>query len=244
MNAKKLCALLLTLVMILALCACGAEDTSASEAPAGNAAEPATTEEKSFEIKLAGIKNDEDSASIAMQVFADEVNSNSDTLTVKVYTNSVLGGLNDLLSGMTNGTVDMMYNTLTSYPWVKGAEAFNVVAAPFLWDDNAELEAFLQTEEAEEWFESAAQTSGVRCVIAAGELSPRELTANVPVENDEDFKGLKNPHSRIRHRAGDYEEAGCPAYSYSFRRSVHGSTAGYCGCSGKRLGHRLQLQPL
>lgn len=191
MNAKKLCALLLTLVMILALCACGAEDTSASEAPAGNAAEPATTEEKSFEIKLAGIKNDEDPASIAMQVFADEVNSNSDTLTVKVYTNSVLGGLNDLLSGMTNGTVDMMYNTLTSYPWVKGAEAFNVVAAPFLWDDNAELEAFLQAEEAQEWFESAAQTSGVRCVIAAGELSPRELTANVPVENAEDFKGLK-----------------------------------------------------
>lgn len=158
---------------------------------AGASGDCYAAEEETFDLKLAGIKSDDDPASMAMQVFADEVNNNSDTISVQIYTNSVLGGVNDLLSGMTDGTVDMMYNTLSCYPWVSGAERFNAVAAPFLWDDNDQLEAFLQSDEAQEWFQSAAEESGVRCLIAAGALPPRELTANKPVASAADFAGLK-----------------------------------------------------
>lgn len=166
-------------------------DAEANETPADSSEASNVTEEKSIELKFAGIKTDDHPSSIAMRVFEEEVEKNSDTLTVEVYTNGALGQLNDLLSGMTDGSVDMMYNTLTCYPWVAGAEAFNVVAAPFLWNDNDELEAFLQTDEVQGWFENAANESGVRCVAAAGELLPRELTANKPVYSAEDFKGLK-----------------------------------------------------
>lgn len=194
---KKIIAMLLAVVMVVALCACGqAAAPAATSAPAAeenSAAEeaPAKTEDQKIEIKIAGIKSDEDPASIAMQVFADEVNANSDTVSVKVYTNSVLGGANDLLSGMTDGTVEMFYNTLSCYPWLAGAERFTAISAPFLWDDNAELEAFLDTDEVKGWFDDAAAQSGVRCLIAAGELVPRELTSNKPVYSAEDFKGLK-----------------------------------------------------
>ena len=172
----------------LLLTACGGNSGGAPASGQQNA--PEEKEEK-IEIRIAGIKSDDDPASAAMQAFADEVNANSDTLSVKIFTNSVLGGVNDLLSGMTDGTVDMMYNTLSCYPWVQGAEVFNVVSAPFMWNDNAQLEAFLQTEGARGWFEDAAQQSGVRCVVAAGELPPRELTANTPVTGAADFNGLK-----------------------------------------------------
>lgn len=185
---KKVTALCMALCLSLLLSACGGGKAPSSDQTGG---EPAGAQEEKIEIKLAGIKSDDDPASLAMQAFADEVNANSDTLSVKVYTNSVLGGMNDLLSGMTDGTVDMMYNTLSCYPWVSGAEVFNVVSAPFMWDDNEELERFLATDEVQGWFESAAEASGVRCVVAAGELPPRELTANKPVYSAADFSGLK-----------------------------------------------------
>lgn len=188
---KKLTALICALLCVCLLAGCGNSAAPAEESGNTAPAEEKAPEEKKIQIKLAGIKADEDPASIAMQVFADAVNANSDTLSVKVYTNSVLGGANDLLSGMTDGTIDMFYNTLSCYPWVAGAERFTAVSAPFLWDDNDELEAFLQTEEAVKWFEDAANSSGVRCVIAAGELAPRELTSNKPVASAADFKNLK-----------------------------------------------------
>lgn len=188
---KRLFTVLCIVLCVCLLAACGQSNPPAQPAGDGPAAEPQQTAEKSFEIKLAGIKTDEDPASVAMQVFADEVNSNSDSLSVKIYTNSVLGGVNDLLSGMTDGTVDMMYNTLSCYAWLSGAEVFNAITAPFLWNDNDELEAFLQTGEAQSWFETAAGTSGVRCIIAAGALPPRELTSNKPVASAADFAGLK-----------------------------------------------------
>lgn len=189
----------LTIALSIVLCAslmagCGQSTASSGSQPsaAGSGASTASAvEEKTLTLKLAGIKSDDDPASKAMQVFADEVNNNSDTLTVNVYTNSVLGGANDLLSGMTDGTIDLFYNTLSCYPWVAGAERFTAISAPFLWEDNDELEAFLLTEEAQSWFDDAAEQSGVRCLIAAGELAPRELTANRPIAGAEDFKGLK-----------------------------------------------------
>lgn len=193
---KRLTTLLCLILCMAMLVGCGASQPAAQapaeEAPAEEApAEAPAVEEKKIELVYAGIKTDEDPASIAMNVFKEEVEKNSDSITVKVYTNGALGQLNDLLSGMTDGTIDMMHNTLTCYPWVAGAEAFNVVAAPFLFSDNAELEAFLATEEVQGWFETIAEDSGVRCIMAAGELMPRQLTANKPIESAADFKGLK-----------------------------------------------------
>lgn len=196
---KKITSVISIILCLCVLAACGgnpAPSGTSTPAPAQQTPDqsPSTApeaEEETFTLKIAGIKSDEDPASKAMQVFADEVNNNSDTMSVKVYTNSVLGGANDLLSGMTDGSIELFYNTLSCYPWLSGAEKFTAVSAPFLWNDNQELEAFLNTDEAKAWFEDAAEQSGVRCLIAAGELPPRELTANKPIENAEDFKGLK-----------------------------------------------------
>ncbi|MEQ2457323.1 TRAP transporter substrate-binding protein [Flavonifractor hominis] len=162
---------------------------SACGAPGGA---PSGGEEATFHLKLAGIKSEDDPATQAMKVFAEEVNANSGgSITVEVYPNSVLGTSNDLLSGMTDGTVEMMYNTLSCYAWMSGAERFNAVSAPFIWQDNDELQAFLDSEACQTWFEEAADTSGVRCLMARGELPPRQLTANRPVASAEDFVGLK-----------------------------------------------------
>jgi len=151
-------------------------------------------EEKTFNLKLAGIKNDEDPASKGMELFAELVNKNSNgTITVKTYTNSVLGNLNDLLSAMIDGTVDMLYNTISCYAWLSGAGSreFAIVSAPFLWKDNKELQAFLVSPSVEKWIEESAASTGVRVLIVNGELLPRQLSANRAVRNADDFEGLK-----------------------------------------------------
>lgn len=148
--------------------------------------------EKTFTLKLAGIKNDEDPASKAMELFAEIVNRESNgTIIVKTYTNSVLGNLNDLLSGMIDGTVDMMYNTISCYAWISDLRWLNIAFAPFIWKDNNELQAFLDSPVVQELFEKGATSSGVRVLIANGELVPRQLSANRAIRNADDFKGLK-----------------------------------------------------
>lgn len=176
---RRVISTLLVLILFLSLVACGQSVAQ-------------TTAEKTFTLKLAGIKNDTDPASLAMELFAEKVNKDSNgTITVKTYTNSALGNLNDLLSGMINGTVDMLYNTLSCYSWLSSAKQFNITSAPFLWKDNQELQSFIDSPDVQKWIEDSATSSGVRVLIANGELIPRQLTANKAIKNADDFKGLK-----------------------------------------------------
>jgi len=148
--------------------------------------------EKTFNLKLAGIKNDADPASKAMELFAEKVKKDSNgTITVDAYPNSVLGNLNDLLSGMIDGTVEMMYNTVSCYSWISDLRWLNITSAPFIWKDNNELQAFLDSPDVQELLEKGATSSGVRLLIANGELIPRQLSANRAIKNADDFKGLK-----------------------------------------------------
>ena len=127
-----------------------------------------------------------------MNRFAEILAEDPDlNISVTTYPNSVLGSSNDMLSGMPTGLTDLFYNTLSCYPWLEGAQKFNAVTAPFLWDSQEEFQAFLDSDTAQQWFEEAAQATGVRVLAARGELPPRQLTANVPVENADDFAGLK-----------------------------------------------------
>jgi len=152
----------------------------------------AQTAQKSFTLKLAGIKTAEDPASQAMELFAKEVNGNaSANIKVATYPNSVLGNLNDMLSGMSIRTTDILYNTFSCYAWLDAAKRFAIISAPFLWKNNQEMQAFLDSDVAQQWMEEAATKSGVRVLAAQGELPPRQLTSNKPVYSAADFKGLK-----------------------------------------------------
>lgn len=189
MKRKISLLLIIALLATVLISACGSSNTNQSGSSSN---ENGTTTEKEFKLKLAGIKTEDDPATLAMKHFAEIVNNNAEAkIKVEVYPNSVLGSTNDMLSGMTNGITDMFYNTLSCYCWLDGAKKFNAVAAPFIWDDHEELQAFLDSETGQAWFEEAAQATGVRVLAAAGELPPRQLTANKPIKSAKDFEGLK-----------------------------------------------------
>ena len=148
--------------------------------------------ERKFNLKLAGIKTPVDPASKAMELFAETVAKNtSGAITVKTFNNSVLGSINDMLSGMPNGITDLFYNTLSCYSWLGGAKVFNAVSAPFIWDNYEQLQAFLDSDVGQGWIEDSAAKTGVRVLAATGELPPRQLTSNKAVRSAADFNGLK-----------------------------------------------------
>lgn len=192
MKCKISILLILAMLATIVLSACGTPSQPSPSGQPTTAGTPTTAPEKSFSLKLAGIKTPEDPASVAMEKFAEIVNGKTDArITVKSYNNSVLGSVNDMLSGMPTGLTDMFYNTLSCYSWLEGAKKFNAVTAPFIWDNHEQLQAFLDSDIAQQWFEEAAQKTGVRVLAAAGELPPRQLTSNKPVKTAADFEGLK-----------------------------------------------------
>lgn len=165
---------------------------AAEKQPSESTAAATTVPAKTFTLKLAGIKTSEDPASIAMEKFAEIVGNNKAAgITVQTFNNSVLGSINDMMTGMPSGVTDLFYNTISCYSFLEGAKKFNALFCPFIWDSHEQLQAFLDSEVAQEWFEEAAEKTGVRVLIAYGELPPRQLTSNKPVRNADDFKGLK-----------------------------------------------------
>ena len=193
MKSKISILVIFVLLTTMLFSACAPGGTNQPEpAKEPEPAAPAAPTEKEISIKLAGIKTPDDPASLAMERFAELVNGNtSANITVKTFNNSVLGSVNDMLSGMPTGITDMFYNTLSCYSWLEGAKKFNAVTAPFIWGSHEEMQAFLDSEVAKQWFEDAAAATGVRVLAAKGELPPRQLTSNRAVKTADDFKGLK-----------------------------------------------------
>lgn len=186
---KKTVALLLALIISISfLAACGT--TTKTDGGSNNSS--GDVKEKTFNLKLGSIRSDEDPAIPALKEFVKLVEEKSNgTIKVTLFNNSTLGGLTDMLPGMTTGVVDMMHDRISCYGMLEGAAKFNISAAPFLWDSYEQLEDFMNSEDAKSWFDEAAQATGVRAFMVKGETEARQLTSSKPVKTADDFKGLK-----------------------------------------------------
>jgi tripartite ATP-independent transporter DctP family solute receptor len=187
---KKTSVLLLALIVSMSLLvACG---TSTNANTGNNSNDNSGGEEKTFNLKLGSIRTDEDPATSALKEFVKLVDEKSNgTIKVTLYNNSVLGGLTDMLPGMTTGVVDMMHDRISCYGMLDGAAKFNIAAAPFLWESYEQLEGFMNSDDAKVWFDEAAKSTGVRAFAVKGETEARELSSSKPVVTADDFKGLK-----------------------------------------------------
>ena len=146
----------------------------------------------SYNLKLGSIWDDSDPSTAAINKFSDLLKEKTNgKINVRVFNNSQLGNITDMLTGMKAGTIEMLHTRISTYGFLEGASMFNICSAPFIWDNNSELEAFLQTDTAKKWFDQAAKSTGVRVFLAKGETEARQLSSNKPIRNANDFKGLK-----------------------------------------------------
>ena len=207
---KKFVALLLALIMVFALCACGntattPEDKSPaaeeSAAPAGNgdsaaASSPTTTDEAKAAGRKILVMNQHNSKESTngqfTQYFVDYVNNNSDTLWIDVYYNGELGGIQYTLEGAIMGTIDIggcsFAQLATFYPEME------VWSMPYLYTDPYEGAKIVDLEKntlLAEMIDKCNEVSGMTIFALNYSIDARQLTCNFPVYSPADLKGAK-----------------------------------------------------
>jgi tripartite ATP-independent transporter DctP family solute receptor len=125
--------------------------------------------------------------------FAEVVNAESKgKYKVLVYSDSQIGDIQALLSGMQLGTVDMAYLGIGNGASLKGGGPLNVAYTPYLFKSKEWAEKILNGPIFEPMFEELAKESGVRVFAAAGARSARAIqTTKGPINKPEDLKGMR-----------------------------------------------------
>ncbi|MFB3817075.1 MAG: TRAP transporter substrate-binding protein [Candidatus Methylomirabilales bacterium] len=157
------------------------------------AAGSAPAEAARVSLKLGHIRADTSPTHKAAVKFAELVaQKTGGEVDIKVFPNSQLGGILDMFTGMKAGSLEMVYGGINTYGFIKGGEAFQITAVPFLYRDYEHMRGVLRSPVFKPHLEAAEKATGVHVIAINGDTAPRELTTrDRPVRTAADFKGLK-----------------------------------------------------
>jgi len=111
---------------------------------------------------------------------------------VQVYPDSQIGDIQQLISGMQLGTVDMAYLGVANAAQLKGGQPLNVSYLPYLFKSKDKATEVLNGPIFQEMYEVLAKQSGLRIFAVAGARSPRAIqTVRGPIKKPEDLKGMR-----------------------------------------------------
>lgn len=198
---KKIFAMILALVMVFALCACGQSAAPATEAEAPAAEAEASAAEETVEaaapvaenaivLKIGISTNEEDPRAKGALAFAEEIAEKTNgAVTAKLYPAGQLGGDADLINSIAldAGTVDIIITDASNFATYE--PKMGISALPFNFADFDQAWAFMDSD-----IEAAAEEgllahnmrvlshycNGFRCVT----------NNKGPVETPDDMKGM------------------------------------------------------
>ena len=128
-----------------------------------------------------------------MEKFAEVVLAESKgRIKILVYTDSQIGDIQQLMTGMQLGTIDMAYLGIGNGASMKGGAPLNVAYVPYLFKSKKAAEEIYNGPIFQDMFENLAKESGVRAFAVAGARSPRAIqTTKGPINRPEDLKGFR-----------------------------------------------------
>ena len=112
-------------------------------------------------------------------------------ITVNVFPNSQLGGIQEMFAQIQTGDLEMVYGGINTLGFIDGGDAFEITAIPFLYRDYEHMRSALLADFFKPVFEDAERKTGIKMMNITGDTAPRGLTSNRPIRKPEDFKGLK-----------------------------------------------------
>ncbi|MBT3278711.1 MAG: TRAP transporter substrate-binding protein, partial [Phycisphaerales bacterium] len=144
-------------------------------------------------IRLGHIRDTNHPTHVAALKFQEVVKAESKgAFEVKVYPNSQLGGPKEMFVQMQTGDLEMVYGGINTFAWIKGGEAFEITAIPFLFRDYAHMKASLNSDFFNPIIADAEKATSIKIVAMNGNTAPRGLsTRDRAVKSAADFKGLK-----------------------------------------------------
>lgn len=109
-----------------------------------------------------------------------------------VYTDSQIGDIAQLLTGMQLGTIDMALLGMANATSLKGGAPLGVAYVPYLFRSKRGTAKVVNGPLFQPIFEDIANQSGVRVFVLDGARSPRALqTIRGPIVKPEDLKGMR-----------------------------------------------------
>lgn len=192
MKIKKVLALLLALVMIVSLSACGKSETPSTGTPSTGTGSTETaadsTSKDAQTITFAHSSAEATSTNEAALKFKEYVEANSNgQLKVNIYPNAQLGGDRELIENTQNGTVTAMISAPA--PQVNFVPAATIFDTPFVFENLEHARAVLKDEAFTAAIAKEYDAAGFHYLGAAGQ-GFRTLTSNKKVTTMADLKGL------------------------------------------------------
>lgn len=154
-------------------------------------ASPAAEDQK-ITIKLGHIRDAEHPTHMGALEFKRIVEAKTGgRITVNVFPNSQLGGIQEMFSQVRTGDLEMVYGGINTYGFIEGGDAFEITAIPFLYRDYEHMLNSLKADFFRPVFEDAEERTGIKVMNIGGDTAPRGLTASRPIREPADFRGLK-----------------------------------------------------
>jgi tripartite ATP-independent transporter DctP family solute receptor len=144
-------------------------------------------------LKLGHIRAEDHPTHKAALYFKKLVEESSrGNIEIKVYPNSQLGGPKEMFSQLQIGALEMVYGGINTFAWIKGGEAYEITAIPFLYKSYEDMKRVLTSDVFKPITEKAEKDTKIKVLNINGDTPPRGLTTkDRPVWEAADFKGLK-----------------------------------------------------
>lgn len=184
---KKLVALLLALVMVFALAACGESSDPGTETSGGDTNN--SSGEATYVLKLAHPYNEGSSNYDACVLFADKVEEISNgAVHVDIFPSNTLGTTEEVEEGLAYGTCDIVYESVASLgSWSNLA---NIDAYPYIFSSLEHFLAVWQGELGDQLREEIGEEGNFK-LLGTLYRGTRIVTSSVPVDSVEGFNGFK-----------------------------------------------------
>lgn len=184
---KKLAAGVLSLALSSSMVLAGCSSDTSSGSAEGSDSAPKATETKT--IKVANWYADDHGVNIALnEKFKTLVEKNSNgTLKVEIYSNSKLGGEEQMYDSVRAGTLEVAVISAIIEPEVPKVSTLSL---PFLFRDLDHAQNVLKGEIGQEIAAQIEENTGVK-LLGYGINGFRVFSSNKPLEKIEDFKGYR-----------------------------------------------------
>ncbi len=131
-------------------------------------------QEEKMSIRLGHIRDTNHPTHMAALKFKDMVNQHSGgRIEIKVFPNSQLGAPKEMFAQMQTGDLEMVYGGINTFAWIKGGEAYEITAIPFLFRDYAHMSKALLSDFFKPIEEKAEKDTGIKIVTINGDTAPR-----------------------------------------------------------------------
>ena len=193
--------MLLALCMVLALCACGSNDTATTtEAPKADDAGEVSTTEAAPAVETPDVEpitlrfafseaETSQTAEIMKKVAANVLERTEGRVVIDCYWSNALGSINDSIEQIALGG-NIVTSTSASSWAAYGCDDMTAMDCMFAFSSTDEIAAFNNSEMWANMVAELEENGGIHMICMNWAAAPRVLLTNKPINSVEDFKGL------------------------------------------------------